>query len=171
MAYRPPQKRAKEFQSKKKDMNLTSQEIEIQKEKDKMKNEFPALNANETNAKSSAPVSKMNFASLFKNAIHKKKRIKKLKWGTVLLTKKGVIDSLTPEERIEEEEIKNKEIQEQRLWTMCCRLDKQQSIRREFDPHYESPQEFSESDSEEEVEEEEEVLTEDYEEDEFEPDI
>jgi len=171
MAYRPPQKRAKEFQSKEKDMkNLTPKEIQKEKEKnkkDKMKNEFPALN----NAIATATVSKMNFASLFKNAIQKKKRVKKLKWGTVLLTKKGVIDSLTPEERIEEEEIKNKEIQEQRLWNLCCRIEKQQSIRREFDPHYESPQEYSESDSEEEVEEEEEVLTEDYEEDEFEPDI
>jgi hypothetical protein len=54
---------------------------------------------------------------------------------------------------------------------MCCRLDKQRNLRREFDPHYESPVEWSESESEEEVEEEEDILTDDFEEDEFEPDI
>lgn len=173
MAYRPPQKR---FQMDSKDSKESKNPIQKNKDKDKDKNkdknkwkeDFPALaNAIET----SVNVSKLNFASLFKNAIQKKKRVKKLKWGTVLLTKKGVIDSLTPEERIEEEEIKNTKIQEQRLWTMCCRLDKQQNLRREFDPHYESPQEYSESESEEELEEEEEVLTDDYEEDEFEPEI
>jgi hypothetical protein len=171
MAYRPPQKR---FQMDSKDSKLPVQknkDKDKEKDKNKWKEDFPALaNAIETTSVSNG-VSKMNFASLFKNAIQKKKRVKKLKWGTVLLTKKGVIDSLTPEERIEEEEIKNTEIQEQRLWTMCCRLDKQQNIRREFDPHYESPQEYSESESEEELEEEEEVLTDDYEEDEFEPEI
>jgi hypothetical protein len=113
----------------------------------------------------------MNFAALFKNAIKKKNRVKKLKWGTVLLTKKGMIDSLTPEERKEEEDYKDHETQDLRLWNLCSRLEKQQNIRREFDPHYESPEEWSESESEEEVEEEEEVLTDDYEEDEFEPDI
>jgi hypothetical protein len=86
MTYRPPQKRA------------TKAVIP--------KDEFPAL--------APAPAMKetsMNFASLFKNALKKKKRIKKLKWGTVLLTKNGMIDSLTPEERLEEEENKNKELQ------------------------------------------------------------
>jgi len=131
-----------------------------------LKDEFPAL--------APAPAIKetnMNFASLFKHALKKKKRVKKLKWGTVLLTKKGMIDSLTPEERLEEEENKNKVIQEERMSKMCCRLDKQRDLRREFDPHYESPVEWSESESEEEVEEEEDVLTDDFEEDEFEPDI
>jgi hypothetical protein len=114
--------------------------------------------------------SKMNFAALFKRAIQKKK-IKKLKWGTILLTKKGRIDSMTAEERLEEENDRDKKIQEQRMLNLCCRLEKQQSIRREFDPYYESPEEWSESESEEEEEEEEEVLTDDFEEDEFEPDI
>jgi hypothetical protein len=154
MTYRPPQKRVSKVQEK---------------------DEFPALNP-EPN-----PVSKpqdmkpetkikMNFASLFKNAIQKKK-VKKMKWGTVLLTKKGMIDSLTLEERVAEEETRDKEIQEKRLWDMCCRLEKQQNVRRVYDPNYESPEEWSESESEEEEEEEEDVLTEDYEEDEFEPDI
>jgi hypothetical protein len=113
---------------------------------------------------------KMNFAALFKRAIQKKK-IKKLKWGTILLTKKGRIDSMTAEERLEEENQRDKEIQEQRMLSLCCRLEKQQNIRREFDPYYESPEEWSESESEQEEEEEEEVLTDDFEEDEFEPDI
>lgn len=114
--------------------------------------------------------SKMNFAALFKRAILKKK-IKKLKWGTILLTKKGRIDSMTAEERLEEETRRDKEIQEQRMLNLCCRLEKQRTIRREFDPYYESPEEWSESESEQEEEEEEEVLTDDFEEDEFEPDI
>ena len=78
---------------------------------------------------------------------------------------------MTAEERIEEENQRNKEIQEERIWKFCCRLEKQQNIRREFDPYYESPVEWSESESEEEEEEEEEVLTDEFEEDEFEPDI
>ena len=114
--------------------------------------------------------SKMNFAALFKRAIQKKK-IKKLKWGTILLTKKGWIDSMTAEERLEEETQQDQKIQEQRMLSLCCRLEKQQNIRREFDPYYESPEEWSESESEQEEEEEEEVLTDDFEEDEFEPDI
>jgi hypothetical protein len=157
MSYRPPQKRAPKVAPK---------------------DDFPALATvsvssavplvPETNPE---PKNKMNFASLFKNAIKKKNKVKKLKWGTVLLTKKGMIDSLTPEERAQEEEFRDKEIQEERMWKMCCRLDQQQNVRRIYDPNYESPEEWSESESEEEEEEEEEVLTDDYEEDEFEPDI
>ena len=152
MSYRPPQKRAPK----------------VLKEKD----EFPALRELTPDIKPQEIQTKikMNFASLFKNAIQKKK-VKKLKWGTVLLTKKGMIDSLTLEERVSEEETRDKEIQEKRLWDLCCRLEKQQNVRRIYDPNYESPEEWSESESEEEEEEEEDALTDDYEEDEFEPDI
>jgi len=161
MSYQPPQKRAGQGKGS---------------GKGPKKDEFPELSKTLpkplTDPKPEPkPESKMNFASLFKNAIKKKNKVKKLKWGTVLLTKKGMIDSLTAEERLAEEEERDKEIQEERIWKMCCRLEKQQNIRRDFDPNYESPPEWSESESEEEVEEEEEVLTDDYEEDEFEPDI
>ncbi len=148
MAYRPPQKR-----------------VQVKPVK-QAKDEFPEL--------APAPVpkeTKLNFASLFKNS-KKKKKVVKMKWGTIRLTRTGIIDSLTPEERLEEEEWKDFVFQENHLWKTCCRLDKQQNIRREYDPHYESPDELEVSDSESEVEEveEEEILTEDYE-DEFEPEI
>lgn len=160
MTYRPPQKRAIMSVAQLKTNSNTKT-----KEKAK-KDEFPEL--------APAPVakeSKMNFASLFKNILKKKNKVKKLKWGTVLLTKKGMVDSLTIEERLAEEEWKDEEIQDNHLWKVCCRLDKQQNVRREFDPTYESPDELEVSDTESEAEEEEEVLTDDYEEDEFEPDI
>jgi len=156
MSYRPPQKRVS---APKKDEFPALPKVEIPKaEIPKTENKL-------------AIETKMKFADLFKRALKKKNKVKKLKWGTVLLTKHGMIDSLTPEERVAEEEVKDQELQDHRLWKFCARLEKQQNVRREFDPHYESPEEFSESESEEEVEEEEEVLTDEYEEDEFEPDI
>jgi len=172
MSYQPPHKRN--------NANGSTNGFTNGLNKDKKKEDYPALviSKNEPNGSKNDPLvkplvepgSKMNFAALFKRAIQKKK-VKKLKWGTVLLTKNGRIDSMTEEERMAEEESRNKEVHEQRIWNLCCRLEKQQNLRREFDPHYESPEEFSESESEPESEEEEEVLTDDYEEDEFEPDI
>jgi len=117
------------------------------------------------------PETKMNFASLFKKVWKKKNRVKKLKWGTVLLTKNGVIDSLTQEEREAEEKWKDEVYQENKLQEVAVRLKKSQDLRREYDPHYESPEECSESESEEEVEEEEEFFTDEDDEDEFEPEI
>jgi len=159
MSYVPPQKRGLK--------PATKPEKPLVK-----KDEFPEL-APVTNPETAvpSPVSKMNFASLFKNAIKKKNRVKKLKWGTVLLTKKGVIDSLTKEERDEEEKWKDEVYQENQLRKVSERLQKSQDLRREYDPHYESPEEWSESESEEEEEEEEEELLTDEEEDEFEPEI
>ena len=110
----------------------------------------------------------MNFASLFKNAI-KKKKPKPMKWGMVLLTKKGVVDSLTPEEREEQKRAQEEELQEALLVKTNNRLETQRNIRREFDANYESPPELTVSTSEEELTEEEEEIDEDFEEDEFEP--
>lgn len=152
MAYRPPQKRGKN----------TPKTLPI-------KDEFPQLAPIAETQAETKP--KMNFAALFKNVERKKKRAKKLKWGTILLTKKGIVDSLTKEEREYEEECKARDAQEHNLEKMCNRLTKSQNIRREFDSNYESPDEWIDSSSEEEEEEEEEVLTDEYEEDEFEPDI
>ena len=168
MTYRPPQKRVA---TKKEEFPLLAPVSKTTV--DPKTNVDPKANvdtkANVSNVDTGKP--KMNYAALFKNVHKKKNRVKKLKWGTVLLTKKGMVDSLTPEERQAEEEYKQQELHDQRLWNLCSRLEKQQNLRREFDPRYESPEEWSESESEEEVEEEEEVLTDDYEEDEFEPDI
>jgi hypothetical protein len=161
MSYVPPQKRVTKAPKESKALP---------------KNEFPELGKeietkdNVTKNIAKTPEHKMNFAALFKNVLKKKNRVKKLKWGTVLLTKNGMIDSLTPEEREAEEKWKDEAVQEARMLKVYSRMIQQQDIRREYDPHYESPDEWIESESEEE-EEEEEVLTEDEEEDEFEPEI
>jgi len=70
------------------------------------KDEFPAL--------APAPVQKkstMDFKELFARRKEIKKRQKKMKYGWVRLTKDGMIDSLTPEER----EQSNLEINERRM--------------------------------------------------------
>lgn len=172
MAYRPPHKRNSALSpevKKEKDKDLVKHKDKV---KEILKDEFPSL--------SSVPVvvpvvvpdkPKMNFASLFKNVEKKKKRAKKLKWGTVLLTKKGMVDSMTAEEREEEEEWKAQQTQEERLIKMADRFVHQQDVRRVYDPLYESPDELTVSSSEDEPEEEEEVLTDESQEDEFEPEI
>jgi len=164
MSYVPPQKRLAKVVAK--------ADAKPVKHVNPQKDEFPELTPSvvkDTNVKDTKV--KLNFASLFKNAIKKKNRVKKLKWGTVLLTKKGMIDSLTPEEREAEEKWKEESFQENHLRKLSERLQKSQDLRREYDPHYESPEEWSDSESEEEVEEEEELITDEEEEDEFEPEI
>ena len=177
MAYRPPHKRNSALSlevKQEKDMVKHKDEKLKEKPKDKLKDEFPAL-SDQPNVQAPVPVTpekpKMNFASLFKNVEKKKKKIKKLKWGTVLLTKKGMVDSMTAEEREEEEEWKAQQTQEERLIKMADRMIRQQDVRRVYDPLYESPDELTVSSSEEEPEEEEEVLTDESQEDEFEPEI
>jgi len=160
MSYVPPQKRG---------IVKPTEKPGTKPEQKPKKEEFPQLGT--IKPSEVKPETKMNFASLFKKVWKKKNRVKKLKWGTVLLTKNGVIDSLTQEEREAEEKWKNEVYQENKLQEVAVRLQKSQDIRREYDPHYESPEEWSESESEEEVEEEEELLTDEDEEDEFEPEI
>lgn len=160
MSYVPPQKRLAKAVAK-----ADAKPVKPQKD------EFPELAPPVVKDTMKDTKIKLNFASLFKNAIKKKNRVKKLKWGTVLLTKKGMIDSLTPEEREAEEKWKDESVQENQLRKLSERLQKSQDLRREYDPHYESPEEWSESESEEEVEEEEELITDEEEEDEFEPEI
>jgi len=183
MAYRPPHKRNSALSLTKPDVSkdtLKDRPKDRPKDKPKeLKDEFPALAPALAPSQASAPTvpvitpkPKMDFSALFKNVEKKKRKVKKLKWGTVLLTKKGMVDSLTPEEREEEEQWKTQQAQEERLWTMADRLVSQQNVRRVYDPLYESPDEITVSTSEEDPEEEEEeVVTDEYEEGEFEPEI
>jgi hypothetical protein len=175
MAYRPPHKRNSALSLEVKQEKDTVKHKE--KDKEKLKDEFPALSPAPLPMTPEKPLPvtpekpKMNFASLFKNVEKKKKKIKKLKWGTVLLTKKGMVDSMTAEEREEEEEWKAQQTKEERLIKMADRMVRQQDVRRIYDPLYESPDELMVSSSEDEPEEEEEVLTDESQEDEFEPEI
>ena len=125
----------------------------------------PEAKGPETNVKKP-----MDFSALFKN-VAKKKKPKPMKWGLIKLTKHGIVDSLTREERETIENEKAAALQEERLWKAAERLEKSQNIRREYDTNYESPPIMSVSTSEEVSTEEEEVLTDEVDEDEFEPEI
>jgi hypothetical protein len=166
MAYRPPHKRNTVLSMNVSDNSNVSSKVQP---KVQPKDEFPVLAPVVPNTESKP---RMDFSALFKNVEKKKNRAKKLKWGTVLLTKKGMIDSMTPEEREQDEAWKIQQKQEEKLWNMADRYVTSQNVRRIYDPLYESPDELTVSTSEEDPEEEEEeVLTDDYEEGEFEPEI
>ena len=108
--------------------------------------------------------SKMDFARLFKNVINSTKK-KPMKKGLILLTKTKIIDSLTPEERLEDD-LYWENLKLRRHLSKCVeRLDKQKNERREYDMDYVSEEEIIESESEEEEEEDDyEEEEEDYEE-------
>ena len=96
-----------------------------------------------------------------------------MKKGLILLTKTHIIDSLTPEERLEEDQYWENLKIERHLSLCVARLEKDKNERREYDMNYISEEEILESHSEEEVEEEdcEEEDDDDVEEDEFEDEI
>jgi len=167
MAYRPPHKRNSLTVNESHKVKDKAKDKDKEAKDTKVKDEFPQL------APAPMPVKpKMDFSSLFKNVEKKKKKAKKLKWGTVLLTKNGMVDSMTPEEREEEEQWNLHKKQEEKLWNMADKIVHSQNVRRVYDPLYESPDELTVSTSEEDPEEEEEeVLTDEYEEGEFEPEI
>jgi len=171
MAYRPPHKRNSALSlplDKSKDFSKDKSKDKLKDKSKELKDEFPAL----APVPEVAPKPKMDFSSLFKNVEKKKKKVKKLKWGTVLLTKQGMVDSMTVEEREEEENWKIQQDQEEKLWKIADQFVHRQNIRRVYDPLYESPDELTVSTSEEDPEEEEEeVLTDEFEEGEFEPEI
>ena len=144
-----------------------------EKVKDKVKDPAPSLDISFPKLVEAKPIeqSKMDFARLFKNVINSTKK-KPMKKGLVLLTKTKVIDSLTEEERLEEDQYWEHVRLQTYLSRFVQRLDKQKVERREFDADYVSEGEFIESESEEEVEEtEEEEEEEDFVEDEFEDEI
>ena len=156
-SYVPPHKREKGSKVDK------VEKVKVLKPDEKTLENFPLL-------VETKPVeeSKMDFARLFKNVINSTKK-KPMKKGLILLTKSKIIDSLTEEERLEEDQYWEN-LRLQSYLSRCVeRLDKQKRERREFDPDYVSEEEIIESESEEEVEETEEEEEDDYEEeDEFE---
>jgi hypothetical protein len=166
MAYQPPHRRN----------TLSAPKVSTPKVSAPKVEEFPSLTPVTKPVTHVTPVSptgekpKVSFASLFKNAV-KKKKPKPMKWGMIKLTKHGIVDSLTPEEREALEQEKVAAIQEERLWKTVDRLETSQQIRREYDANYESPPELTVTTSEEVSTEEEEVLTDEVDEDEFEPEV
>jgi len=172
MSYQPPHKRnAKKDESQ--DWSTPKTKVKVPMATKTKPEEFPALGkAPATVSVTKAPEVKkpMDFSALFKN-VAKKKKPKPMKWGLVKLTKHGMVDSLTREERETIENEKVAALQEERLWKAAERLEKSQNIRREYDTNYESPPIMSVTTSEEVSTEEEEVLTDEVDEDEFEPEI
>jgi DNA primase large subunit len=104
--YIPPHlRKEKTQQSQSQTQQSQSQKTQLKPNKPKI-DEFPVL----------APVqaqkqSTMDFKELFARRKEVKKRQKKMKYGWVRLTKNGMIDSLSPEER----EQSNLEINERRM--------------------------------------------------------
>jgi len=132
-------------------------------EKKSFKQEFPQLAPPIVDDKP-----KLDFKKLFKNNERRRQAKAKMKWGTVKLTKDGVIDSLSVEERAAED-FKNEQYRMQmNLDRLGDRLERDHHHRLETDPEYD-PEEIvtSESESEAETEESESDYAEDPEEDEF----
>jgi hypothetical protein len=133
-------------------------------EKKAFKQEFPQLAPPIIDDKP-----KLDFKKLFKNNERRRQaRAKRMKWGTVKLTKDGVIDSLSVEERAAED-LRNEQYRMQmNLDRLGDRLERDHHRRLETDPEYD-PEEIvtSESESEPESEESESDYAEDPEEDEF----
>jgi hypothetical protein len=123
MAYVPPHLRKKaeaqiddfQFQKKKKGKEQKNQENQEKKKNE----EFPIL----------APVnepkkSTMDFKELFARRKEIKKRQKKMKYGWVHLTKNGMIDSLTPEQREQENIERNERKMEHAMIELAYRIDR-----------------------------------------------
>ena len=147
MSYVPPHARKNEKPSEKKEF----------------KKEFPQLAPPIVDDKP-----KLDFKKLFKNNERRRQAKAKMKWGTVKLTKNGVVDSLSVEERAAED-LKNEQFRIQmNLDRLGDRLERDHFRRLEDDEEYE-PEEIvtSESESEAESEESESSYAEDPEEDEF----
>ena len=133
MAYVPPHLRNKvhtlnqddfQFQKKKK-----GKEQKIQENQEKIKNdEFPVL-APVNEAKKST----MYFKELFARRKEIKKRQKKMKYGWIHLTKNGIIDSLTPEQREQENIERNERKMEHAMIELAYRIERDTERRIEFE--------------------------------------
>jgi hypothetical protein len=90
--------------------------------------DFPALGP--------APViqkSKMDFKELFARRKEVKKRQKKMKYGWVRLTKDGIIDSLTPEQREQSNIDRTERMMEHAMIELAFRIEKDTQRRIEFE--------------------------------------
>jgi len=90
--------------------------------------DFPAL--------APAPViqkSKMDFKELFARRKEVKKRQKKMKYGWVRLTKNGMIDSLTPEQREQSNIDRTERMMEHAMIELAFRIEKDTQRRIEFE--------------------------------------
>ena len=153
MSYVPPHARTKKISDK----NKTPVKM--------FKQEFPQLANPLIDDKP-----KLDFSKLFKNLIEKRnKKLNKMKWGMIKLTQDGIIDSLTIEEREEDDVNRNNTRIRLNLEKLSLRIENNIIKRMEDDPDYE-PYVVSSSSEEKSYESEnteESLEAEDPEEDEF----
>ena len=134
------------------------------KEVKEFKKEFPQLAPPLVDDKP-----KLDFKKLFKNNEKRRQaKAKRMRWGMIKLTQSGIIDSLSAEERIEEERRHEEYWKGIHLEKLGLRLERDHLRRLEEDTDYD-PEEIvtSSSESEAESEESESSHAEDPEDDEF----
>jgi hypothetical protein len=77
--------------------------------------------------------SKMDFKELFARRKEVKKRQKKMKYGWIRLTKDGVIDSLSPEQREQENIERNERFMEHAMIDLAFRIERDTERRMEYE--------------------------------------
>lgn len=125
MSYVPPHLRNK---AQKQNQDEWKIQGKSQKPKKEIKDEFPML--------APAPIQKksgMDFKELFTRRKEIKKRQKKMKYGWIRITKDGIIDSLSPEQR-EQSDIERKERQmEHAMIDLAYRIERDTDRRIDFE--------------------------------------
>jgi hypothetical protein len=124
MSYVPPHLR----KVVKDDWIVQGKKKEKEVKKEVKVDEFPAL----------VPIlpvqkSKMDFKELFTRRKEIKKRQKKMKYGWIRLTKDGIIDSLTPEQREQSNTEINERYMEDAMIKLAHRIDRDTERRIEFE--------------------------------------
>ena len=127
MSYVPPHLRKNKIQ-KEEPWIVQGKKKETKQTKEIKVDEFPAL---------STPIviqkSKMDFKELFTRRKEIKKRQKKMKYGWIRITKDGITDSLTPEQREQSNIERNERYMEDAMIKIADRIDRDTERRILFD--------------------------------------
>lgn len=144
MPYVPPHKRNASKEDEwttvtKKTTKTEKTNVEKPKKKEYVE-EFPSLNKEMESLPKLIPTvtTKPSLSTLFKNSLNRKHKKKQpyIKKGWILLTPKGMFDSLTPEERKEEDEAHEQRIYQIYIENYIRELDRRDNYRREHDHTY-----------------------------------
>ena len=119
MAYVPPHLRKKPVKVEEPWLVQGKKQKDAKEAKKEKVDEFPVL---------ATPIviqkSKMDFKELFTRRKELKKRQKKMKYGWIRLTKDGIIDSLTPEQREQSNTERNERYMEDAMIKLADRIDR-----------------------------------------------
>lgn len=121
----------------------TSKKKTVNSEKPKKKEyseEFPSLNKEMESLPRiiQQEPTKLSLSTLFKNSLNRRKKKKQvlIKKGWILMTWNGVIDSLTPEERKDEDDAHELRMYQIRLNHLTNEMEHRDNLRRENDHTY-----------------------------------